>query len=141
MEAKERQSIENLLSDFGWYADRMEAQPLGKLFIPMGRLVMAGVELNSAAAIVAHLSKRFEGSQRITRHLWSNLRITSHSSEAISATIRQVTYEKSATDQPAVARVSDVRDRYGKDQDGNWLFAERIITRVMIIGSLAPSSQ
>ena len=133
MEAIERHAIEDLLSAFAWHADRLEAQLLGGLFLPQGRLVMGDVELDGAAAIETYLSKRFEGTARITRHVWSDLRIEHQSSEEIASTMTQVTYEKAGDDQPTTARVSDVSDRFAKDVAGRWRFAQRIVKRVLAL--------
>jgi len=131
MEAIERHAIEDLLSAFAWHADHLDAQLLGELFLPQGRLVMGDVELNGAAAIVTYLGKRFEGTARITRHVWSDLRIVQQSSEEIETTLTQLTYEKAGEDQPTTARVSDVSDRFTKDVAGRWRFAQRVVKRVL----------
>jgi len=131
MDAIDRHAIEDLLSAFAWHADHLEAQLLGRLFLPQGRLVMGDVDLNGAAVIVTYLGKRFEGTARITRHVWSDLRIEQQSSEEIKTTMTQVTYEKAGEDLPTTARVSDVCDRFAKDVTGRWRFAQRVVKRVL----------
>jgi len=92
---------------------------------------MGDVELNGAPAIETYLGKRFEGTARITRHVWSDLRIEQQSNGEIETTITQVTYEKAGEDQPTTARVSDVSDRFAKDLAGRWRYAQRIVKRVL----------
>ena len=68
------QLVARILSDFGWRADRKQAEQLADLFLPDGRLSLNGIEVIGRQAIADDCRRRF-ASQRTTRHVWSNLRI------------------------------------------------------------------
>jgi uncharacterized protein (TIGR02246 family) len=130
----ERASIEQLLSDFAWHADRGEGVSLAGLFLPDGVLVVGGQELEGRAQIAADCHRRGIGSQRKTRHVWSNLRVARADADTLSTTAIQLTIEQTDPGRPqAQMRVNDLFDTLRKDSQGSWRFARRVISREMTL--------
>lgn len=127
------QSIERLLSDFAWHADRKQADELGALFLPDGRLLSGGSEFVGCQAIVDECRRRFAAVQRTTRHTWCNLRIESADENQIVSTAIQTTYEQDGNGGNAQIRVSDLLDTFGRDASRSWRFACRAVTRIMTL--------
>jgi hypothetical protein len=128
------ESIGRLLSDFGWHADRKQAEQLAELFLPDGRLSLSGTELAGRQAIVDDCRRRF-AAQRTTRHVWSNLRIESADENRIVATAIQMTYEQEGNGGGTQVRISDLLDTFSRDQSHRWCFAHRVMTRVITLAA------
>lgn len=133
MTPTEQQSIERLLSDFAFCADHGDAAGLGRLFIEDGLLSVGGRESIGRAQIVLDCQARFDISDRKTRHVWSNLRITALTRDKASATALQLTFEVPGNDMPVRLRVNDVLDELHKDASGVWQFARRRIICEMAV--------
>lgn len=130
----ERAAVEQLLSDFAWHADRGEGVPLAGLFLPDGVLVVGGQELQGRAQIADDCHRRGIGSQRKTRHVWSNLRVARADADSLTTTAIQLTIEQTDPAQPhAQVRVNDLFDTIRKDSGGAWRFARRVISREMTL--------
>jgi uncharacterized protein (TIGR02246 family) len=130
----ERAAIEQLLSDFAWYADRGEGASLAGLFLPDGVLVVGGQELHGRDRIADDCHRRGIGSTRKTRHVWSNLRIIRSANDTLETTAIQLTIEQTKPSLPeAQVRVNDLFDTLRQDPHGAWRFARRIISREMAL--------
>jgi uncharacterized protein (TIGR02246 family) len=130
----ERAAIEQLLSEFAWYADRGEGVSLAELFLPDGILVVGGQELHGRERIADDCHRRGIGSARKTRHVWSNLRIARPSAHVLETTAIQLTIEQTDPSLPeAQVRVNDLFDTLRQDAQGDWRFARRIISREMAL--------
>jgi hypothetical protein len=128
MKISERESIERLLSDFAWHADRQEASELSNLFVSDGVLHIGGQQLSGRTAIEEDCLRRLGASPRRTRHVWSNLRIEHSAATLIRSTSVQVTFEQMPNEAPRY-RVSDVSDTFLKDGGGSWKFLSRRISK------------
>ncbi|HEV2042437.1 MAG TPA: nuclear transport factor 2 family protein [Casimicrobiaceae bacterium] len=128
------QLVARILSDFGWHADRKQAEQLANLFLPDGRLSLNGVEVVGRQAIVDDCRRRF-AAQRTTRHVWSNLRIEAADENQIVSTAIQMTYEQEENSGITQVRISDLLDTFGRDGSSSWCFAHRVVTRVMTLGA------
>lgn len=126
-------AIQRLLSEFAWAADRGLADAIAALFLADGVLTINGQTFTGPASIAADCRRRFEIPERKTRHIWTNLRIYKHDDDMCASTAVQVTFENTATGQPAKLRVSDVTDTFGKNSQGHWRFASRTIERQMAL--------
>jgi hypothetical protein len=130
----ERAAIEQLLSDFAWYADRGEGVSLAGLFMPDGILVVGGQELHGRERIADDCYRRGIGSTRKTRHVWSNLRIARAEAHTLETTAIQLTIEQTDPSLPeAQVRVNDLFDTLRQDPQGAWRFVRRIISREMTL--------
>jgi len=131
MDGADLQAIQRLLSDFAWAADRGLAGALSELFFPDGTLCINGQTYQGRVEIAADCRRRAAIAQRLTRHVWSNLRVDIQADGSCEATLVQQTYESAGPDQPLKIRVNDVSDRIARDADGRWRFRTRIIERQM----------
>ena len=130
----ERAAIEQLLSDFAWHADRGEGVSLAGLFVPDGILVVGGQELQGRAQIADDCHRRGIGSQRKTRHVWSNLRVARAAADTLTTTAIQLTIEQADPSQSqAQVRVNDLFDTLRRDSQGAWRFVRRVISREMTL--------
>ena len=130
----ERVAIEQLLSDFAWYADRGDGVSLASLFLPDGVLVVGGQELHGRDRIADDCHRRGIGSTRKTRHVWSNLRIVRPAAHTLETTAIQLTIEQTEPSLPnAQVRVNDLFDTLRQDSQGAWRFARRVISREMAL--------
>ena len=121
------QSIERLFSDFAFCADHGDAEGLAHLFIEEGVLSIGNRRSEGRRNIAADCDARFIIPNRKTRHVWSNLRVTSLTPDTASTTALQLTFESLGNDKPAQLRVNDVFDELRKDTSGVWRFAHRQI--------------
>ena len=138
MRATERQAIERLLNDFSRYADAKDAESLADLFLPNGMLQMANVDVEGREALIAFSRERMGSNDSITRHTWSNLTIVSAQPDKISLTTSLATYEHCNTGGATQVRVSDVFDRFQRDESGRWRIAQRNIKKIMSFTSPGP---
>jgi uncharacterized protein (TIGR02246 family) len=130
----ERAAVEQLLSDFAWHADRGEGVPLAGLFLADGILVVGGQELHGRTQIADDCHRRGIGTQRKTRHVWSNLRVARADADTLTTTAIQLTIEQTDPSQPhAQMRVNDLFDTLRKNSQGAWRFVRRIISREMTL--------
>lgn len=129
----ERMEIERLYSDFAWHADRGEAEALAGLFTADGVLDMGGQQLRGRQRIADDVARRTQVAGRKTRHVWSNLRITSDEGSKVTATAIQLTFEHKDGEAAAQLRVNDLYDTLRKEHDGNWRFEHRTIQREMAL--------
>lgn len=127
----DRLTIERLLTDFAWFADRGDGEALSRLFMPEAPLFVSGMELKGREQIAADCYRRASNPERKTRHFWSNLRITEITSDSATAFAIQITLEQTGAGQPTQVRVNDLLDEFGKDESGAWKFSRRVIDRKM----------
>lgn len=126
-------SIEALLTDFAWNADRGDGQALGALFAPEATLTVGGQTHRGRAQIAADCERRASDPGRKVRHVWSNLKVLEqHEGEMRTAAV-QLTFEQTAGLAKTQVRVNDLHDRFVKGPDGAWRFAERTIARAMAL--------
>jgi uncharacterized protein (TIGR02246 family) len=121
------QSIERLFSDFAFCADHGDAEGLAHLFTEDGVLSIGSRRSEGRTRIAADCEARFVIPNRKTRHVWSNLRVTSLTRDTASTTALQLTFESLGNNKPAQLRVNDVFDELCKDTSGMWRFARRQI--------------
>lgn len=130
----DRAAIEQLLSEFAWHADRGEGVPLAELFLSDGVLIVGGQELRGRVAIADDCHRRGIGSERKTRHCWSNLRVVHADADTLNSTAVQLTIEQTHPAQSvAQIRVNDLFDTLRKDPQGVWRIAHREIRREMTL--------
>ncbi len=126
-------SIERMLSDFAWHADRAEGDALSHLFTANGSLHVGGQELMGRQKIADDCHRRALDPARKVRHVWSNLRVDWIEDKLMRTTAVQLTFEQPGADAPAHVRVNDLFDTFALDEDGVWRFASRVIQREMAL--------
>ena len=133
MTASDLKSIERLLSDFAWFADRGDGAGLAQLFVADGVLEVGGREFSGRTAIADDCDERAKIPGRKTRHVWSNLRVERGDEASATLSAVQMTFEQRGDDKPAELRISDLSDHVCKDTDGAWRFKRRVIGRQMTL--------
>ena len=72
----DRFAIQDLLTEFCWLADHGQAESVAGLFLPEGVIATPMFRLEGREQIAAHFRKRDGGGTVVSRHQWSNLRLT-----------------------------------------------------------------
>jgi len=123
---EDRIAIENLLTEFGWLVDHGRAGEVADLFTEQAVLATPMFTLSGSEAIAKQFSKRAKDDTRISRHIWTNLRLTALAEDRVKAEMIVQTYV--ATGKPPAKTdglvVGDSLDIVEK-QDGVWRFSER----------------
>ena len=122
-------AIEQLLSDFAWYADRGNGESMAKLFVPDGVLHVGGQQRAGRDAIARDCERRHAEPGRKTRHVWSNLRVESEDAGGACTTAVQITFEQRDPNGTVHTRVNDLLDTLRRVKSGVWLIENRVIQR------------
>lgn len=123
----DRLAIADLLTEFGWRVDHGKADTVAELFMEDGFISTPRFELRGRDAIDKHFRARAGGDERITRHVWTNLKLTRMDKQKVKAETIVQTYVAHGNT-PDAARelvVGDSIDIVERDTDGHWRFAER----------------
>jgi hypothetical protein len=86
----ERFAVEDLLTEFAWRVDHGEGTTLHELFVEDGVIETPQFRLDGAAAIRERFTARAADTSRVSRHYWSNLRL-SRTDEGVSAITNALT--------------------------------------------------
>jgi SnoaL-like domain len=124
--------LHRLFTDYCRFADRQQAPALAQLFLANGCITIGSAEVNGREAINAFLHQRFNAN-RVTRHVWSNLYVQSATDDFLICTSLQQTFEYNAEGGESEIRVIDVKDVISKSVNGQWLFKDRKLDRVMAV--------
>ncbi len=117
--------IMQCLAEWAWLVDHGAAGDAVRLYAPNAAQEIAGVRAEGVAAIGAALRRRAAMTQRTSRHVISNFRLTQLTrNEATAAWI--LTLYRSDTEKldPVPLLVADVDDRFVA-ADGAWRIVER----------------
>lgn len=135
-----RLALEDLNAAFAEHLDLNRIEDLVDLFTDDALYTHGPRESRGRAEIESLFRKRVEKGPRTSRHLYSGLRIEIVSER--EATGRSVCLSFAADGMPPLPAnpflVADFVDRYRRDDDGRWRFAERHIHRVFV--NEAPSA-
>jgi hypothetical protein len=129
-----RLALEDLNAAFTHHLDHGEIEALVALFTA-DAIYTHGARVSSGRAeIDALFRQRIAKGPRTTRHIYSGLRFAIESDHAASGTSVCLSFAADGMP-PLPARpflVADFVDRYRRDDDGCWRFAERHIHRVFV---------
>ena len=128
----DRQAIAQLMSEFAWCADQHDAPGICRLFLSDGRFGTPTAQVTGQAALLAELSARIGFPQRVSRHVWANLRFLEMTDRQIKTAAIQQTHEQDPGKVPIV-KISDVADTFRRDAQGQWKFFERVLDRKMVL--------
>lgn len=126
MTAEDRAAVEDLLTEFASRIDHGRAADVADLFTRDGRIVTPQFTLDGRDAIRAQFTERAKDGGRVSRHMWSNLRLNRIGDNRIESQCVVQTYIGSGTP-PVVPQdviVGDSLDIIAKE-NGVWRFAER----------------
>lgn len=135
--AGDRTSIEALLSEFYWRLDHPGAGSVADLFVDAGTLVTPRGTVTGRVAIARWFTQRTTEGERITRHGWSNLRLSAAEAGRVTAHAHVRTIASSGSHgQPIEIMFGDTTDLVVKSPRTGWLFESRRLD-VVIQGKTA----
>ncbi|MBL8630401.1 MAG: nuclear transport factor 2 family protein [Rhodospirillaceae bacterium] len=127
IDATARAAIESLLTEFCWRVDHGQAATVAELFIEQGRVITPMFTLEGRAQIAAHFLKRDADKTILSRHQWSNLRLTPDGATRVRADMIVQTHlgQQGPPAAPLGLMIGDSLDVVEKGGDGVWRFVER----------------
>lgn len=122
-----RAEIESLLTEFCWRVDHGQAASVAQLFVEQGRVITPVFTLEGRAQIATHFSKRDADKTILSRHQWSNLRLTPDGEARVRADMIVQTHlgQQGPPVAPLGMMIGDSLDVVEKGSDGVWRFVER----------------
>ena len=138
--ADDRLAIESLLTEFYWRLDHADARNVAELFIEAGTLVTPRFSLSGSEAIAQWFVGRSVAGARVTRHAWSNPRLTSNDegSVTVAALLRTAAAPLVPEQGGAELMIGETEDRVVQCDSRDWRFASRRLT-VVFEGHLSPN--
>lgn len=124
---EDRAAIEDLIQRHAWLIDHGEANRIGELFTRDGTLHGVGPEKRGRDAIAAWGAERAEMRERRSRHVQSNILIEPVAADTAHGCLVLTLYRHDGPGPGATAPflICEYADRYRKEPDGAWRFAER----------------
>jgi SnoaL-like protein len=122
--------IEQLLAEWAWLIDHGRADEAACLYTPDAEQVIGGVSAVGLEAITDGLRRRAGLTQRTSRHVISNLKLSVTSASIAEGAWILTLYRSDDSVRPAKPiLVADVDDRYQR-LSGRWKFRSRRITPI-----------
>lgn len=120
-------AIEQLIQRHAWLIDHGEAGKVGELFAEDGALYGVGPDKIGRAAIAEWGRQRAAMSKRRSRHVQSNILVEPVAPNAARGWVVLTLYRHDGPGLGSAAPllVAEYADRYVREPDGAWLFAER----------------
>lgn len=124
---EDRLAVQDLLTEFAWRVDHGAADRVADLFTEDAVIETPMFKLDGRAAIAKQFGERAKDTSRVSRHIWTNLRLTRQDDGSLLAQSGAQTYMANgdAPLAPADRVVGDSIDVVVKDADGVWRFASR----------------
>ncbi|MFG2091610.1 MULTISPECIES: nuclear transport factor 2 family protein [unclassified Spirillospora] len=130
-------ALNELITRHAWVLDHGDPRDLGSLYTEDGSLIGLGEPLVGRAAIDRWALERAEITDRTSRHVHTNVRITVDDDGVHHGLMTTLLFrhdgEGPGPTTPFI--VNDYQDTYRQEPDGTWLIAERVMRRVFIDGS------
>mgnify|MGYP003981886593 FL=1 len=122
-----RQELGDLITAFCWYADHGEAGKIPGLFTDDGRISAPGMDVEGKDNLIELFEGRAQQTDRLSRHLWANMKILKVESDRIELVVTATTYIGSGENpvQPETYVVGDSYETFEKNEAGEWRFLER----------------
>jgi hypothetical protein len=148
LSAEERFAIQDLLTEFGLRVDHGRAATVAELFVENGVLATPMHTLEGRRQIEAHFARRDAPGTVLSRHQWSNLKLTMLEGDRVRAEMIVHTHlgtrGEAGPVRPDHVMVGDSLDVVERQSDGSWRFVERrlqISFKVEADRHAAPGSQ
>ena len=127
---QDRLAIEQLIQRHAWLIDHGEADKVGELFAQDGALYGVGPDKIGRPAIAEWGRQRAAMSERRSRHVQSNMLIEAVAPDSARGWLVLTLYRHDGPDQGSATPllIAEYADRYARETDGTWLFAERRLT-------------
>lgn len=125
--AEDHIAIQNLLTEFCWRVDHGQAAAVAELFVEDGKVITPMFNLAGRSEIAAHFLKRDGDKTILSRHQWSNLRLSRESGARVRAemVVQTSLGVQGPPQAPTGAMIGDSLDVLEKGADGVWRFVER----------------
>lgn len=119
--------IEQLIQRHAWLIDHGEADKIGELFTQGATLYGVGPDKIGRAAIAEWGRQRAAMTERRSRHLQSNILIESAGPDAARGWVVLTLYRHDGPGKGSATPllIAEYADRYAREPNGSWLFAER----------------
>jgi hypothetical protein len=123
-------AIEQLIQRHAWLIDHGEADKVGELFTEGGALHGIGPDKVGRAAITEWGRQRAAMTERRSRHVQSNILIEPVAPDAARGWVALTLYRHDGPGEGSATPllIAEYADRYAREPDGTWLFAERRLT-------------
>jgi hypothetical protein len=131
--------ILRLNNEFAWCVDHQDGVGVPELFVEGGRYhIVSGagtLELDGRSRIAAFYEARRKRGHRTSRHLFSNMHLTSLDMDRATGIINLQLFaaDDVATSSTSPVLVSDYSDEYVR-VNGRWLFGSRVVR--VVFGSI-----
>lgn len=124
---QDRLAIEQLIQRHAWLIDHGEADKVGELFAEDGALYGIGPDKVGRKAIAEWGRQRAAMTERRSRHLQSNILIEPLGAETARGWVVLTLYRHDGPGEGSATPllIAEYADRYVREPDGTWLFAER----------------
>jgi ketosteroid isomerase-like protein len=123
-------AIEQLIQRHAWLIDHGEADKVGELFTQDAVLYGVGPDKIGRAAIAEWGRQRAAMSERRSRHAQSNILIEPVGAGTARGWVVLALYRHDGPGPGSATPllIAEYADRYARESDGTWLFAERRLT-------------
>ncbi|UZF92980.1 nuclear transport factor 2 family protein [Bosea sp. NBC_00550] len=124
---EDRAAIEDLIQRHAWLIDHGESDRIGELFTTDAALYGVGPDKVGRAAIAAWGAERAAMRERRSRHVQSNILIEAVSPDTARGFVVLTLYRHDGAGPGSATPflICEYADRYRKEPDGEWRFAER----------------
>lgn len=124
---QDRLAIEQLIQRHAWLIDHGEADKVGELFTVDAALHGIGPDKAGRAAIAEWGRQRAAMSERRSRHVQSNILIEPTGPDTARGWVVLTLYRHDGPGEGSAAPllIAEYADRYTREPDGSWRFAER----------------
>jgi uncharacterized protein (TIGR02246 family) len=145
LSAEDRFAIADLITEFGRRVDHGEAESVAELFVEDGALVTPMFHLKGRQQIAEHFARRNASGDIVSRHQWSNLKLTPTEDGRVLAEMIVQTHlgkqRAAGPVQPDHMMVGDSIDVVVRDEAGAWRFVERRLVVAFRAESVPPPAQ
>lgn len=136
VDARARAAIEELVIEHGWLIDRRERSSVPELYTEDCVVRGYGPLLEGREAVRGWLEERERGSDMVTRHVVTNLRLRRTGPDTVAGEASLLFYVGPSGSESGVlpASVGSYTDVY-RELDGRWYIQERTVERLFVNGS------
>lgn len=124
---QDRLAIEELIQRHAWLVDHGEADKVGALFAEDAALYGVGPDKIGRTAIAEWGRQRATMTERRSRHVQSNILIEPAGPDTARGWVVLTLYRHDGPGEGSAVPllIAEYADRYAREPDGTWLFAER----------------
>lgn len=134
VDAETRAAIEDLIVEHAWILDHGDPRDLPTLYTAEGELLGLAAPLVGQEALQRWADERAAMTQRTSRHVHTNLRLTRGADGDVTGNVMTLLYrhDGDGTGPSWPFLVLDYTDAYSRMDDGSYRFVRRSIERVFV---------